>query len=162
KHLDLAGNALWSLTMVSDIRRGGQQVPVEIWPLDPARLKPIPGRFQLVRAYQYTDSETREIPAENVLHFKFQDPANHYWGMPPLMATARAVDTSVEILRWNKIALQNRGMPDGVYTFAQPLSREDWEMARREILNAYNSPDNARVPLVLGAGADFKVVSWKP
>jgi HK97 family phage portal protein len=161
KHLDLAGNALWSLVTASNLRSGGQ-IPVELWPLDPSKLKPIPGRGQLVRAYQYIDGETREIPAEQVLHFKFQDPANPYWGMAPLMAIARAVDTSVEILRWNKVALQNRGMPDGVYTFDQPLTREEWEEARNEIHQNYNSPDNARLPLVLASGARFEVVSWKP
>ncbi len=161
QHLGLAGNGLWTIITVSS-RRGGP-TPVELWPVDPAGLKPIPSRANFISGYEYQrDGEKVVIPADKVVHFLLSDPANPYWGMSPLQAVARAVDTQVAAMRWNLFAFDNRAIPDGMLTFDQPMSREEWEQARTEVHNELSGPSNARRMLVLGGGAKFEMVSWKP
>jgi HK97 family phage portal protein len=82
--------------------------------------------------------------------------------MSPLKAAARTVDTDVEAVRWNKVALQNRAVGDGVFTFPNPLTREQWERAREQVRQQYEGVDNARRPWVLGSGASYNRMSLTP
>ena len=129
QHLGLAGNGLWTMITVTSLRGG--TTPVELWPIDPGPIKPIPSRAEFISGYEYQrNGERVVIPAEQVIHFALSDPGNPYWGMSPLQAVARQVDTEVAAMRWNLFAFDNRAIPDGMLTFDHPLNREDWESAR--------------------------------
>jgi len=138
-HLWLGGNALGKLVLV----RG---TPVELWPLQPDRVKPVPDQREYIAAYEYRDPDNRvhQFPPEEVIHLQFVDPANPYWGLSPLQAAAKVVDTDTAAVSWNLTALQNRTVKDLVYFPSQPLTREQWEEARRMLREQHMGPDNAR------------------
>lgn len=152
-HLDLGGNSLWHLVLV-------QGQPVELWPLPPDRCKPIPGGAeQWVSGYEYREeggSQKRILPPEQVAHLMYVDPSNPYWGLAPLKAAAQVVDTDVEAVRWNKVSLQNRSVPDGVFSTPQLLTKEQWEEVRRQVREQHLGADNAHTPWVVSGGAVFE------
>lgn len=156
-HLNLGGNGIWHMVMA----RG---VPVELWPLPPDRTKPVPHPTEWISRYEYTDGDgrRRNIDPKEILHFQFVDPSNPYWGLSPLKAAARIVDTDVEAVRWNKVSLQNRAITDGVFSFEQPLTPEQWAEARRQVREQHQGADNARTPWVLGGGAKWEPMSLTP
>lgn len=160
-HLYLSGNGL--LTKVTTSNRSGEDILVELWPLSPVGLKPVPTKTQFISHYELqVDGEVKEIPAEDVVHMMFIDPETPYWGMSPLQAAARTVDTDVEAVKWNRVALQNRAITDGVFTFDHPLTREQWEEARDRVRQLHQGPENARAPWVLGSGARWNAMSLSP
>ena len=165
QHLQTGGNGLWSMTMVTSLREG-RKFPGELWPIPPEGIRPVPERESFIRGYEYIKDgiwiRDPLIPAEEVLHFMRNDPSNPYWGMGPLQAAASAVDTDVQASRWNRITFANRAVPDGVFSIDRPLSREEWELAREEVRKNYAGADNARTPWVLGNGAKWEMMSWKP
>lgn len=138
-HLWLGGNALGKLVLV----RG---TPVEIWPLSPDRVKPVPDPSRFLSHYEYRDpsGQVHAFPPEEVIHLQFVDPANPYWGLSPLQAAAKVVDTDTAAVHWNLTALQNRTVKDLIYFPSQPLTREQWEEARRMLREQHMGPDNAR------------------
>lgn len=158
QHRDLDGNGLWT-KVTTDSSRGR---PVELWPIQTRPLRPIPTRSMFIRAYEYNDGELREIDARTVIHFMEPDPLDPYWGMPPLRAVSRSVDTMVEAVRWNKVTLSNRAIPELAFHTDQPLNQQEWEDARHEIAANYAGADNARMPIVTGGGMEATIINWKP
>ena len=154
-HLLLGGNAIWHLLLV-----GG--VPIEIEPLMPDCVKPIPSATGFLEGYEFRlpgSSEKRVLPPAEVCHLMLADPGNPYWGMAPLQAAARAVDTDVAAVGWNVSLLQNRAVTDGIFSFEHEMSNEQWEWARKTIREQHQGADNAHTPWVLGFGAKYQQMS---
>jgi HK97 family phage portal protein len=162
QHLELGGNALYSLVFATNIR-AGKKIPAEMWPMNPSALRPIASREKFISGYDYEwDGIKRTLPAEEVLHLMYCDPANPYWGLGALQAAARVVDTDISAVAWNRSIMDNRAIPDIVFTIDRPLSREEWENARREVRESYAGSENGRAPWVVGDGASIQMLSWKP
>lgn len=168
-HLDLGGNAVWG--KVFDEPAGADKaLPppegaplLEIWPYVIYPIRPISTVAEFIRAYEYQDESVPvEINARRVVHMLYEDPGNLYWGTGRLQAAARTVDTEVEARRWNKIALQNRAVSDGVFTHEYPLTPDQWDEARQRIREQQQGANNARTPWVLGAGAKWQQMGLSP
>ncbi len=148
-HLELSGNAIWYVVTTGPTSKK----PMELWPIlpDPNIIRPIPDDNGVIVKYKYTvKGKTIELPAELVIHFKYIDPGNPHWGLGPLQAVARTVDADVEAIKWNKIALQNRAVSDGVFSFNHPITMEQYEDAKKMVRDQHQGAKNARTPWVLG------------
>lgn len=155
-HLYLGGNALWGKVRV----RG---VPVELWPYYPDHIKPVMDKTEFISSYKYTDAGViKYIEPKDVIHFMFIDPGNMFWGLSPLQAAGRVVDTDVEMTKWNKIALQNRAVTDGVFSFTESMTGDQWTEARAQIKEQHQGSVNARTPWVLSGGAKWQQMSLSP
>lgn len=152
-HLDLAGNGYWAKV------RQGQGVVLELWPMLPHEVEVIPGSQDLIQAYRYRSRDT--LPAENVAHFAYCNPASLLFGQSPLMAAGKAVDIDNAASAWQKISLQNRGIPDGVFVLKEVLTPQQFEEARQQVREQYANQGNARAPWVVG-GADWRQMSLSP
>lgn len=154
-HLYLGGNSI-----LQQIRVRG--TTVELWPIhDLSKIKVVPSRTDFIARYE-VDVDGRQVPLEpeDVVHAMFTDPSNPYWGMSPLMAAARVVDTDVEAVKWNKVALQNRAVPDGVFSAKNTITRDQYDEMRLMVREQYE--DRARAPWVLGAGTEFHQMGLSP
>ncbi len=150
-HQLLCGNAL-----IQPILVGGR--PREFWVVMPDLVKPIPSdvRGEWLKGWEVTSQNGQHIvPPEQFIHFMQMDPGNPYWGIGPLMAAARTVDTDNEAQDTQKISMQNRGVTDGVFTHESPLTPEQFEEARRQIRENFLAKSRRREPWVLGAGAKW-------
>lgn len=156
QHLYLGGNAI--LTKV----RAGNQV-TELWSLPPDAIKVMVSQKDFIGGYMYRrDGVWMNFEARDILHNRFNDPANPYWGISPLQAGAKIVDTDTEATEWNKVALENRAITDGIFTFDSPLTKEQWDDARSMIREQHQGIANSRSPWVLGAGAKWQQMSLSP
>lgn len=155
--LDLAGNSLFSMAIV-----GG--VPVELWNIGPDGIKPKPDPREFIKEYEWRlkTGPVYNIPANEIVHLMYIDPSQPYWGIAPLQVAARTVDTDTEAVIWNKIALQNRAVTDGVFTVNQPLTTPQYNDLRAQVTQQHQGARNARAPWVLGAGATWQQMSLSP
>jgi HK97 family phage portal protein len=155
-HLYLGGNGILSKVRVNNI-------VAELWPVMPDSISPIPSRNDYIAGYEYrAKGVTYTIKPEDILHFMFIDPSNFYWGLAPLQAVARSVDTDTEMLDWQKVSLQNRAITDGVFSFKQPLTKTQWDEARAMIREQHMGAGGARTPWVLGGEAQWTQMSLSP
>ena len=156
-HLLLVGNALWQPIIV------GNKIK-ELWAVMPDLVKPIPSDVlgEWLKGWQVTAINGGQYiaPPEQFIHFMQLDPGNPYWGTSPLMAAARTVDTDNEAQDTQKISMQNRGTPDGVFE-ADQITREQAEEAQRQIKERYLSKEARRLPWVV-AGAKWTQMSLTP
>ena len=158
-HSELVGNALWMPIII------GNQVK-EFWPVMPDLVKPVPSNVpgEWLKGWEVTgQGGTQKIlPPDQFIHFMQMNPGDLYWGTGPLMAAARTVDTDNEAQDTQKISMQNRATPDGVFTHETVLTPEQFEEARRQIRENFLSKTKKREPWVLGAGAKWNQMSMTP
>lgn len=151
-HLFLAGNSPVQLLGVGEGSR--KRPPAEMIPLDPAIVKPIPDPVDFIAGWQLTGSLSGDnLSPDEVMHDMFVDPEDPYWGMSPLQAAGRAVDTDTEAARWNKQSMQNRAVPDAVVTYDHDLNPVQHKQALQELSSNYAGPSSARGMMVFGKKA---------
>lgn len=156
QNLYLGGNAIFS-----KVRANG--TVVELWGLPADSVKPVPDANTFIKHYVFEkDGKRLEIETKDIIHNLFTNPADPYWGISPLQAGAKIIDTDVEAVRFNKVSLQNRALTDGVFSFKQALTREQWEQAREMIRDQHQGSANARQPWVLGGEASWTPMTMTP
>lgn len=155
-HLSLSGNALWEAQSVKRLRNGALvAVPDGFRPMYTAVWGPIPDKVRWVSGYQRTDLPYEPpIEAARVVHAMYPDPDNFLWGLSPLKAIARVVDMDVEQVRWNANLPKNRMAADYVIVDRGLTNRAMLDEAEAALRRRAAGPQNAGVPLVLGAGTE--------
>lgn len=157
-HLYLGGNGIWQ-----KIRVGSQKMVAELWPLPPDAITPVPNVENFIGRYEYRyQSVIKNFEPNEILHIMFTDPGNVFWGMSPLQAGAKIVDTDNEAVNWNKIALQNRAVSDGLFSFKMPMTKDQYDQAKTIIKDQHQGSANARMPWVLGNDATWQQMSLSP
>lgn len=151
-YLNLAGNAYIELA-----EQDGRGRPKELYLLRPDRVLVVPSREEYIAGYVYRIDE-QDIPLERdeVIHFKYLDPLDDWYGMSPLEAAARTVDTENEAVDWNKVFFQNAARPDGALTTKETLSEEQFNRLKQEIAENWKGTKNAHRPLLLEAGLEWR------
>lgn len=155
-HLDLAGNAYQLKT-----RAGENGVPLELFPLMPQYVKIMPGRESLIASYEYNQNGRQVYSGRDVVHAAFTNPDSLYYGMSPLEAAGKAVDVDNAAAAWQKISMQNRGVPDGIFSFDADMDYEQWQQTRAIVREQYTGIANSRTPWVLSK-AKYQQLSMTP
>jgi HK97 family phage portal protein len=158
--LFLAGNAI--LKHITLSRTG--LAPIELWPIwELDKIQVVPSQDNFIDHYDFRrDGAPYTLYPDEITHLLFEDPGNPFWGLSPLQAGARTVDTDVEATRWNKLLLQNRAMADFVFVMPSVNNQEDFELARQQVREQYSGADNARLPWVLGGSGTVEKLSMTP
>lgn len=141
----------------------------ELWPVSPDRISPIASKDQvnLIGGYEILTESGKKIISpdftpENIISFRFIDPANPIMGIGPLQVAAKAVDIDVDQQSWNKSAMQNRGILDGVFTFERDLDATSYGTIKQKIKELFSGSKNARDIGVIGSNAKYQRLSLTP
>jgi HK97 family phage portal protein len=93
------------------------------------------------------------------------NPLNDHYGMSPLEAAQRAIDTHNAASAWNKAMLDNSARPSGALVYAGgegQLTAEQFERLKTELEASYQGSANAGRPMVLEGGLDWKQMGYSP
>lgn len=133
---------------------------VELWPISPDRIAPIPSSNpnKYIDGYEISDEngtkkKSPDFTEENIIQLKLFDPANPLNGIGPLQAAARAVDLDNSQQDWNASTMQNRGIVDGVFSFKRDLDSSQTAGILAKIKEKFSR--NKREPLVIGSEATY-------
>lgn len=95
--------------------RSARGLVVELWPYHIGQMRPIPGRFEWIKGYEYNDGESDWTPIDkaDVVHLKWPivDPDQPWMALSPLISMAREVDTDNEATRYQYALLFNDATP---------------------------------------------------
>ena len=155
----VAGNAYVEKVEVDDTAR-------ELFALRPDRMKAVASASGWPEAFEYSvNGQSVRLPREHVLHVKLFNPLNDHYGMSPLEAAQRPIDTHNAAAAWNKAMLDNSARPSGalVYTAGDGhLTTDQFERLKRELETSYQGATNAGRPMVLEGGLDWKEMGFSP
>jgi len=154
----LAGNAygLWSQTTPGNI---------DIWSWRPDRVAIVPDKKGNISSYSYYvpgEASPTSYKPEEVLHFKFFDPGSDHYGMAPLQAAARLVDTSNAGLKWNWASMENRARPDLVLAPKNSLEENQFNKFLELLKERITGPQNAHNILIPSQPMDVMQLSLTP
>ncbi len=159
-HLCLAGNGLWQPLMVNGRAR-------EFWPVMPDLVQPIPSEVsgKWLDGYQITltGGGQKVVPPETFIHFMQTDPGNPYWGIGPLMAAARTVDTDNEAQDTQKVSMQNRGIPSGILSPTEgELTEEEYLEQKKRFEADYTGKSKRRGTWFFNKGMKWEQMGLSP
>ena len=141
-HLDLAGNAYWM-----KVKGGRGNTTKELWPTMPQYVS-ITGSQQSLIEYYTVGVEQRRVNEDEMCHFKFVDPSSLIFGQAPLKSAGKAVDIDNAGQAFQKVSMQNRGVPDLHISYeGDDLNPDQMEQANA-VAKTKTGPGNARAPWV--------------
>jgi HK97 family phage portal protein len=147
------GNAIWE-----KVRAVGSDEVVELWRMEPGRTAIEPDQNGVPRRYLYSImGKWWPIPAENILHWKFPDPLQPYFGIPPIYSAFRDLSVDNELIDHFKVTLQNLAVPAVVLEHEEAIEEEEAEEARRKWKMKYGGFRKGE-PAVVGGGTKVNVI----
>ena len=161
--LDLTGNAFW---MVEKDKMG---VPSKFFVLRSQWVRIIPDREKFIKGYWYGynnawGTDTRlELPPENVIHFKYPNPMDPWYGMGPVQAAAYAIESQELREKFVLATMGNMARPDLIVKYLEgeldPLERQNVE---REWNATFRGAKNAGKVKVTDFRYEIDKVGWSP
>ncbi len=151
-HLDLSGNAYW---LVLCDKMG---IPREIWPLYPQYMRPIPHPTNMLAGYVYWTQASPPIrfeldnPEYRIVHFKYPNPMNPYFGMGPLEAQAYAYDLDLYTEVYQRNFFQHGARPDFFLETEQKIDKTTAAWTLELWDEHHKGPANMWKPAILGHG----------
>jgi HK97 family phage portal protein len=138
----------------------------ELFALRPDRMKAIASANGWPEGFEYSvGGQSVRFPREHILHVKLFNPLNDHYGMSPLEAAQRPIDTHNAAAAWNKAMLDNSARPSGALVYAAAdghLTTDQFERLKRELETSYQGAANAGRPMVLEGGLDWKEMGFSP
>ncbi len=140
--------------------------PRELYALRPDRVKAVASANGWAEAFDYSvNGQSVRLAAETVLHLKLFNPLNDHYGMSPLEAAQRSIDTHNAAAGWNKAMLDNAARPSGALVYSAGdghLTTEQFDRLKKELEESYQGSSNAGRPMVLEGGLDWKEMGFSP
>lgn len=139
--------------------------PLMMFNLRPDRMEIVPGDPRgdsYVGVYTYTYAGKRSaFDPRSILHRKFFNPTNDFYGMSPLQAAVMSWQTDNIAADWNHSLLKNEGRPSGALITPTSLGDTEFERAKQEIKESY-SGSNVGTPMLLEGGLKWEPLGLSP
>jgi len=122
QHLDLTGECWWL------ILRDSRGRPVELWPMRPDRIRPIPHPDEFIQGYLYViGSERIPLDVDDVIFIRMPHPLNPYRGLGPVQALIYDLESEKYAGQWTRNFFVNNAEPGGVIELDQTMDDTAWE-----------------------------------
>lgn len=153
QHYELVGEAWWVIARDPRMR----SIPLEIWPVRPDRIEPIPDRDNYLAGYVYTSPDGEQVPLEldEVIQIRRPNPVDPYRGIGPvqtILADLHGVQMSAE---WNANFFANSAEPGGIVEIDKNLSDPEFNQLRDRWNEGHKGVSNAHRVAFLEQGAKW-------
>lgn len=143
-HLSISGNAY-----IEKVRSAAGQV-VELWLLRPDRMFVIPDERRYIGGYEYRIAEqVKQIDANDIVHLRYRNPLDDFYGLPPLAVAAQRVDTDNWMRSFTGSFFRNAGVPSGMLTFTGQSNETKRQLIQDRFRNSTGGPGGWHSLLVL-------------
>jgi HK97 family phage portal protein len=123
QHVDLVGEGY--IVVYRDSR---SRLPLELWPVRPDRIAPIPGG-DFISGYIYTAMTGEQVPLglDDVIPLRMPNPLDPYRGLGPVQAAMVDIDSARYSAEWNRNFFVNSAEPGGIIEVPERLSDEEFD-----------------------------------
>ncbi len=156
---ELTGNAYWYIV------GNGLGLPGQLWPLPSHRMQPIlTTKKKLVSGYVFDKGlPTQTIyNADEIVHFKFPNPADFFMGRSPLQAIIASYNTFEHVQTYQLSIFKNLGTPSVYLQSDKHVSDADKERTLEMLRNEYGGTGRAGKVAFLTGGLKFERVQFTP
>ncbi len=142
QHIELTGEGWW----IASRNPKAKTLPLELWPVRPDKMEPIPHPTEFISGYEYTDPDGRKIPLgrDEVVQLRMPNPLDAYRGLGPVQSMLVDLDSSRYSAEWNRNFFRNSAEPGGIIEVEKRLSDPEfdemtmrWNEQHRGVANAH-------------------------
>jgi HK97 family phage portal protein len=147
QHFELTGEIWWLIVR----NRGGR--PVEMWPIRPDRIRPVPHATEFIAGYIYTIG-TAQIPLErkDIIFIRRPSPLDPYRGIGTVQSMMVDIGAEQMAAQWTRNFFNNGAMPSGILQFDEGMSDADFERLVSRWSEQHQGVANAHRVAVLERG----------
>jgi len=149
QHFELTGE-MWQIV----VKNG--RLPVELWPVRPDKMRPVPSATDFISGYVY-GRQPDEVPlgTDEVIYNKRPNPVDPYRGLGPIGTLLMDIQGEVAASEWNTMLFKNGAEPGGIIEVPDTLSDDEFEKLQEHWNDQHKGVRNAhRVAIV-------EVGQWK-
>lgn len=149
QHKLLTGEEWW-VTAKSSM----SSLPLELWPVSPARMQPVPDPEKFIAGYMYTapDGEQVALRLEDVIFIRTPHPSNPYRGISPIQPLLTDIDTNRYSAEWIRNYFINGAEPGGIIEVPNSLSDDEFDELRGRWNEQHKGVANAHRVAILEHG----------
>jgi HK97 family phage portal protein len=127
QHIDLTGEGWWVIA-----RDSRSPIPLELWPVRPDRMRPLPSATDYLVGYVYTGPDGEQVPLglDEVIQIRMPNPMDTYRGLGPVQAILVDADASRYSAEWNRNFFLNSAEPGGIIAVDRRLDDDEFEEMR--------------------------------
>lgn len=153
QHQDLTGE--WWLVVV---RSPLGNIPVELWPVRPDRMSPVPHPTEFLSGYVYHGPNGESVPLQldEVICSKLPNPLDPYRGLGPVQAAMVDLDSARFSAEWNRNFFYNSAEPGGHLETEHNLDDDEFKDLQTRWRESHQGVHNAHRVAVLEGGVKWK------
>lgn len=104
-------------------------IPLELWPVRPDRMRPVPDEDNFISGYEYIGPNGEIIPLglDEVMFLRRPNPLDPYRGMGPVQTIMTDLDSSRYGREWNLNFFRNGAEPGGILQVDKRLSDDEFD-----------------------------------
>jgi len=149
QHIELTGEG-WLVIA----RNPRATLPLELWPVRPDRMAPVPDPTEFLTGYLYTgpDGEDVALDRDQVIQLRMPNPLDPYRGMGPVQSILTDIDSSRYTREWNANFFRNGALPGGLIETEGNLSDPEFDALRMRWNESHHGVSNAHRVAILERG----------
>jgi HK97 family phage portal protein len=141
QHKQLTGETWWVIGRVE-----GVDIPLEMWPVRPDRIQPVPDPEEFLLGYMYTGPDGQQVALgiNDVIFIRTPHPTDPYRGIGPVQALLTDLDATRYSAEWNRNFFLNSAEPGGIIEVPGHLGdtefdelRDRWNEQHKGVANAH-------------------------
>lgn len=151
QHVDLTGE---SDILVSSFGLGNKRIPLELWPIRPDRIQPVPDPYEFLTGYVYTSPDGEAVPLEKTecLPILMPHPRNPYRGCGPIQSILVVAESMMAADDWDRAFFENSAEPGGIIEVPNTLSDPQFDELRDRWAATHQGTSKAHRVAILEAG----------
>jgi HK97 family phage portal protein len=152
QHIDLTGEGWWVIA-----RDPRSPIPLELWPVRPDRMTPIPSPTDYLVGYVYTGPDGEQVPLklDEVIQIRMPNPMDTYRGLGPVQAILTDADASRYSAEWNRNFFLNSAEPGGIIAVDRRLDDDEFDEMRMRWAEQHRGVAAAHRVAIMEQGATW-------
>lgn len=142
-YLNLTGNSYLY------VPKNGLEAPAELWVLPTPKIKIVPDEKTFIRGYKWENNQKPDFAPDEIIHFKYPNPNDLWYGLGILMAAAYASDAQLYMGKYQINVLAKQGRPDAILTSEDPIKQREKNRLQADWMNRYGGVENVGKPAIL-------------
>ena len=149
QHHELTGEAWWIVA-----RNPLSALPLELWPVRPDKMRPVPDAEDFLVGYIYTGPSGEQIPLEKnqVIMLRSPDPMDPYRGMGPVQTILPDLRASNMAAQYVANFFENSAEPGGIIEVDEHLSDDEFDEMTKRWREQHQGVSNAHRVAVIEKG----------
>jgi HK97 family phage portal protein len=150
QHIDLVGE---SDVLVSS----AAGIPLELWPLRPDRITPVPDPYTFIKGYVYTSPDGERIPLDptECLPIMMPNPSDPYRGIGPVQSILTNLDSVKQAEEYEAAFYANSAQPGGIIMVPNQLGDVQFDQLRDRWASAHQGASKAHRVAILENGMQW-------